>query len=182
MLFRSPHVTFYFRPEVHVVSEENLNVYGAVTWGQFFVYQGFNEHCGWMHTTSYNDASDSYIEKIQKTDGKWFYEYDGKQKPASVKNYTVYIKQGNELKKKQFQTLFTGHGPVIAKRAGNFLSLKADNRISNGLIQCWYCQEVPWFFYTHLNFLSYFAASTGSIHSIFGYLPSGSGNFLLFSQ
>ena len=46
------HVTFYFRPEVHMVSEEGLNAYGAVTWGQFFIYQGFNEHCGWMHTSS----------------------------------------------------------------------------------------------------------------------------------
>jgi len=28
-----------------VVSEEGLNAYGAVTWGQFFVYQGFqHEH------------------------------------------------------------------------------------------------------------------------------------------
>ena len=51
ILYINPHVTFYFRPEVHMVSEEGLNVYGAVTWGQFFIYQGFNEHCGWMHTS-----------------------------------------------------------------------------------------------------------------------------------
>ena len=35
-------------------------MYGAVTWGQFFVYQGFNEHCGWMHTSSYADVADLY--------------------------------------------------------------------------------------------------------------------------
>ena len=34
---------FFFRAEAHVVSEEGLNAYGALTWGQFFVYQGFNE-------------------------------------------------------------------------------------------------------------------------------------------
>jgi hypothetical protein len=43
MLYINPHVTFYFRPEVHMVSDEGLNAYGAVTWGQFFIYQGFNE-------------------------------------------------------------------------------------------------------------------------------------------
>ena len=37
ILYINPHVTFYFRPEVHMVSEEGLNAYGAVTWGQFFV-------------------------------------------------------------------------------------------------------------------------------------------------
>ena len=46
ILYINPHVTFYFRPEVQVTSNEGLNVYGAVTWGQFFVYQGFNAHCG----------------------------------------------------------------------------------------------------------------------------------------
>jgi acyl-homoserine lactone acylase PvdQ len=66
ILYINPHVTFYFRPEVHMVSEEGLNAYGAVTWGQFFVYQGFNEHCGWMHTSSAVDAADTYIEKFQK--------------------------------------------------------------------------------------------------------------------
>ncbi len=69
ILYINPHVTFYFRPEVHVVSDEGLNAYGAVTWGQFFVYQGFNEHCGWMHTSSYADVSDAYIEKITSKNG-----------------------------------------------------------------------------------------------------------------
>lgn len=63
MLYINPHVTFYFRPEVHVISEEGMNVYGAVTWGQFFVYQGFNEHLGFMHTSSMADVADLYQEK-----------------------------------------------------------------------------------------------------------------------
>src|SRR5258705_11791675 len=76
ILYINPHVTFYFRPEVHMVSEEGLNAYGAVTWGQFFVYQGFNEHCGWMHTSSAVDAADTYIEKISKKENRWVYEYE----------------------------------------------------------------------------------------------------------
>ena len=43
LLMINPHTSFYFRPEVHMVSEEGLNAYGAVTWGQFFIYQGFND-------------------------------------------------------------------------------------------------------------------------------------------
>src|SRR6187399_3758928 len=89
ILYINPHVTFYFRPEVHMVSEEGLNAYGAVTWGQFFVYQGFNEHCGWMHTSSAVDISDLYLEKITKKDGFIFYEYDGKLKSVTEKKYQV---------------------------------------------------------------------------------------------
>src|SRR6187402_1470991 len=80
ILYINPHVTFYFRPEVHMVSEEGLNAYGAVTWGQFFVYQGFNANCGWMHTSSDVDAADIYNEKVTRKNGKWYYLYNGSQK------------------------------------------------------------------------------------------------------
>jgi acyl-homoserine-lactone acylase len=66
LLYINPHTTFYFRPEIHMVSNNNLNAYGAVTWGQFFIYQGFNEKLGWMHTSSNVDVADAYFEKIIK--------------------------------------------------------------------------------------------------------------------
>ncbi|MBL0180797.1 MAG: penicillin acylase family protein [Chitinophagaceae bacterium] len=137
MLYINPHVTFYFRPEVHMVSEEGLNVYGAVTWGQFFIYQGFNEHCGWMHTSSGVDAADTYIEKISKKDNGWVYEYDGKQRSVIEKKILLNYSSGNEIKSKTVNALFTHHGPIMANRNGQVLSLRADNRIAAGLMQCW---------------------------------------------
>ena len=137
ILYINPHVTFYFRPEVHMVSEEGLNVYGAVTWGQFFVYQGFNEHCGWMHTSSDVDAADTYIEKLTKKNDGWVYAYDGRQLPVKEKKIFIQYRSGNDIKNKMVKILFTHHGPVMANRNGQWLSLRADNRISNGLIQCW---------------------------------------------
>ena len=137
ILYINPHVTFYFRPEVHVVSEEGLNVYGAVTWGQFFVYQGFNEHCGWMHTSSDVDAADTYIEKLSKKNNGWVYEYDHKQKPVMGKKILLRFRSGDAIQTKTINALFTHHGPIMAKRNGEYLSVRADNRIMNGLIQCW---------------------------------------------
>jgi hypothetical protein len=63
LFYINPHTSFYFRPEIQISSEEGLNAYGAVTWGNFFIYQGFNENCGWMHTSSSVDVSDMYAEK-----------------------------------------------------------------------------------------------------------------------
>jgi acyl-homoserine lactone acylase PvdQ len=137
ILYINPHVTFYFRPEVHMVSEEGLNVYGAVTWGQFFIYQGFNERCGWMHTSSYNDAADAYIEKISRKGNGYVYEYDNKKKSVTEKKITLKYKKDNGVLSKTFTGLFTHHGPIMANRDGNWLSLRADNRLINGLIQCW---------------------------------------------
>jgi len=137
ILYINPHVTFYFRPEVHMVSEEGLNVYGAVTWGQFFIYQGFNEHCGWMHTSSAVDAADTYTEKISKKENGWVYEYDGKEKTVTQKRISIKTKKNGGIETTNINALFTHHGPIMAKKNGKWISLKADNRISNGLVQCW---------------------------------------------
>ena len=65
-----------------MTSDEGLNAYGAATWGQLFVYQGFNEQAGWMHTTSGADTVDEFAETIVRKDGKAFYRYGAAQRPV----------------------------------------------------------------------------------------------------
>jgi len=137
ILYINPHVTFYFRPEVQMVSEEGLNAYGAVTWGQFFIYQGFNEHCGWMHTSSKVDVSDAYIEKISQQNNQWMYEYEHQQKHVVVKNISIQWKQNNSIQTKNFKVLFTHHGPVMAKKNDQFISVRSFNRSIISLEQSW---------------------------------------------
>ncbi|HYK77317.1 MAG TPA: penicillin acylase family protein, partial [Daejeonella sp.] len=100
ILYINPHVTFYFRPEVQVSSQEGLNAYGAVTWGQFFVYQGFNDYCGWMHTSSQVDVADMYAEKVIKKGNQYFYEYNKALKPVTQKQITIRYRDGEVMKSK----------------------------------------------------------------------------------
>ena len=137
ILYINPHVTFYFRPEVHVVSEQGLNTYGAVTWGQFFVYQGFNEYCGWMHTSNYTDISDLYIEHITRRNGQLFYQYEGQERPVTVKKMQFKYLENGVMQQKTIDALFTHHGPIMAQRNGQWLSMKANNRSMTGLVQSW---------------------------------------------
>jgi acyl-homoserine lactone acylase PvdQ len=137
LLYINPHVPFYFRMEVQMVSEEGLNVYGAVTWGQFFVYQGFNAHCGWMHTSSYADVADLYAEKVSKKSGGWEYEYEGQTKPITVKPFTLWYRAGDQLLSHTIKGLYTHHGPVIASKEEKWLSLKEYNRSLNALLEAW---------------------------------------------
>lgn len=137
ILYINPHVTFYFRPEVHMVSEEGLNVYGAVTWGQLFVYQGFNEHGGWMHTSSAADVSDMYVEKISKSTTGFAYTYEGLKKLVMEKKITLRYKTDVGMQSKTITTYWTQHGPVLAQRDGMWISVKSMNRSLNGLMQCW---------------------------------------------
>jgi len=66
LLLINPHTSFFFRSELQMVSDEGLNAYGAVTWGQFFIYQGFNDRAGWMHTSSGVNAH----QRVSRNGGK----------------------------------------------------------------------------------------------------------------
>jgi len=137
LLYINPHVPFYFRTEVQMVSEEGLNVYGAVTWGQFFVYQGFNEHCGWMHTTSYVDVADLYEEKIRQDGNSFYYQYDGQWKQGRTKPLSLtYLKDSVQVPV-SFTAYYTQHGPVMASRNNKWLSLKENNRSLSALVESW---------------------------------------------
>src|SRR5437870_696684 len=83
LLLINPHTSFYFRSELQMTSDEGLNAYGAVTWGQFFIYQGFNEHCGWMHTSSAVAAIDEYFETIIKKGDQFYYKYGNQECPVT---------------------------------------------------------------------------------------------------
>jgi acyl-homoserine-lactone acylase len=137
ILYLNPHTSFYFRPEIQITSEEGLNSYGAVTWGQFFIYQGFNENCGWMHTSSNIDVADFYAENIVAKNNKLFYEYDSKLVPIIEKKITIKYLENGKLIPKEFKTYFTAHGPIMAKRNGKWISLKSNNRSMNSLVQSW---------------------------------------------
>ena len=137
LLYINPHVPYYFRMEVQLVSEEGLNAYGAVTWGQFFIYQGFNAHCGWMHTSSYADVADLYEEKTHHGDKGWEYEYEGVSKPVTSKPFTVYYQKNGQLLNLPVTGYYTHHGPVMGSRNGKWLSLKEYNRSLNALVEAW---------------------------------------------
>ncbi len=120
----NPHTSFFFRPEIHVISDEGLNAYGAVTWGQFFVYQGFNTHCGWMHTSSKADVIDYYAETIQKKDGKYFYKYGDEYLPVRERAIAIKYKDGDKMSVKNIKAYYTQHGPIIREEDGKWISIR----------------------------------------------------------
>ena len=137
LLYINPHVRFYFRTEAHLVSEEGLNAYGAITWGQFFVFQGFNEHAGWMHTSSQADVADVYMEDVVQLGDSLTYAYEGNRVAVQTRMHRIAFIKDGKREEKTFTSYATHHGPVMGKRQGRWLSLKEQNRSMNGLIQSW---------------------------------------------
>lgn len=135
MLLINPHTSFYFRPEVHVVSEEGLNAYGAVTWGQFFVYQGFNEKTGWIHTSTFVDFIDEFVEEVTEENGAFFYRYGEEKRPVETQEVTLKYKEGDQLKEKSFTIYRTHHGPVTHQENGKWVTTKINWDPVNALVQ-----------------------------------------------
>jgi acyl-homoserine-lactone acylase len=118
LLWINPHTSYYFRSELQMVSEQGLNVYGAVTWGQFFVYQGFNAHNGWMHTSYGGDAIDEYAETlVEKPDGP-YYRYGEALRKLRVSQITISFKQGTGTGYRNFTVYHSHHGPIIRTEIG----------------------------------------------------------------
>jgi acyl-homoserine-lactone acylase len=124
LLWINPHTSFYFRSELQMVSEAGLNVYGAVTWGQFFVYQGFNSYNGWMHTSYGGDAIDEYAETIvQKPDGP-YYKYGEDLRKLTVSHISITYRQGAGQAKRDFTVYHSHHGPITREEEGKWIATR----------------------------------------------------------
>jgi len=135
LLMINPHTSFYFRPEIHVVSNEGLNAYGAVTWGQFFVYQGFNDRLGWMHTSGGGDVIDEYLETIVEKDGKFFYKFGDELREVRTQEIRLPYKIANGMAEKTVTAYFTHHGPVVRQEGDKWVSVALMNEPMKALTQ-----------------------------------------------
>jgi acyl-homoserine-lactone acylase len=125
LLLINPHTSFYFRPEIHMVSEQGLNAYGAVTWGQFFIYQGFNERAGWMHTSGGGDVIDEYLETVVERKGKYFYKYGGKERALRAVPVTLpYRKPEGGMGSRTVTAYFSHHGPIVRGENGKWVAIR----------------------------------------------------------
>ena len=124
LLLINPHTSFFFRSELQMVSDEGLDAYGASTWGQFFIYQGFNNRCGWMHTSSGVDAVDEYIETVEKKGDRYYYRYGTEERPVIAKEIVVSYKTNQAMGQKKFTAYFTSHGPIIREQDGKWVSIR----------------------------------------------------------
>lgn len=124
LLLINPHTSFFFRSELQMTSQEGLNAYGASTWGQFFIYQGFNEHAGWMHTSSGVDVIDEFAETVVEQDGKLLYRYGSELRPVQVKTITVPYKAADgSMAERRFTVYRTHHGPIVREADGKWVSV-----------------------------------------------------------
>ncbi len=129
LLLINPHTSFFFRSELGMRSDEGLDAYGAITWGQFFVYQGFNERAGWMHTSSNVDAVDEYLDTVTRTpDGALTYRYGSLDRPFTAKTIVLTYKTPSGPKQRTFTVFYDHRGPVVREENGHWITIRLMNK------------------------------------------------------
>jgi acyl-homoserine-lactone acylase len=123
LLLINPHTSFFFRSELQVASDEGLNAYGAATWGQFFIYQGFNERAGWMHTSSGVDVVDEFLETVEQEGDDLYYRYGNERRPVATKAVTLAFRRPDgSMSSRTFETYRTHHGPIVREQGGKWVA------------------------------------------------------------
>src|SRR5206468_1780818 len=124
LLLINPHTTFFFRSELQMRSDEGLDAYGAATWGQFFLYQGFNDRLGWMHTSTGADAVDEYAETVVRKDGWLFYRYGQENRRLVTTRIAIRCRTAGGMETKSFTVYRTHHGPIVRSADGKWISIR----------------------------------------------------------
>jgi acyl-homoserine-lactone acylase len=139
LLLINPHTSFFFRSELGMESGEGLHAYGASTWGQFFIYQGFNERVGWMHTSSGVDSVDEFAETVVRRGfNPISYRRGRALRPVRTRPVTLRVRQSDgRLGARTVTTYATHHGPIVRAEGGRWIALALMHRPVPALQQSW---------------------------------------------
>jgi acyl-homoserine-lactone acylase len=105
--------------EAHLVSQQGLNILGALFPGSPVIFTGINKNLGWTHTVNHPDKLDVYQLEINpenfleyKVDGKW-YSLDEEVVKLKVKvpGFNLHVK------KKAYWSIY---GPTVITEKGTF--------------------------------------------------------------
>jgi len=136
LLLINPHTSFFFRSELQVTSRQGLDAYGAATWGQFFIYQGFNRHAGWMHTSSGVDNIDEFAVTVTPSANGPTYRHGQRQRSVTARPITLaYRKPDGTMGSRTITTYATHHGPVVRADDGKWIAVALMNRPVEALQQ-----------------------------------------------
>lgn len=138
LLFINPHQPF-FGPgqwiEGHVHSESGWNVSGATFPGSPVIGLGHNENLGWSHTVNIPDIFDLWSERFDDLQNPLNYRYGDGYRTAITWNNPVIIKTDQGLITRTFQFRRTHHGPIVAIRNGQPISIRMAGMEEGGLIE-----------------------------------------------
>ena len=136
MLCINPHLQFDEPYEIHLHSEEGLQISGAYIQGlgitPFFAY---NEYLGWSLTGNQANSVDIYNETFDNPEDSLLYKYDQGYRKAQIWQDTIKVKTNSGFERQILTLRKTHHGPILAERDGKQLAVKVGKMKEGGMAQ-----------------------------------------------
>jgi acyl-homoserine lactone acylase PvdQ len=88
-----------------------------------------------MHTSSYADSMDEYLETIEKKGKALYYKWGNALKPVRSQTVRLPYKTDKGVQYKEFTMYFTQHGPVAGEKDGKWIAINMMNTPLNALSQ-----------------------------------------------
>lgn len=130
LLLANPHLPWrppYLFHEVHLTVPRVLNIAGGALLGFPVVTVGFNDHLGWTHTaTSKSGAEQIYRLTLDPADPQR-YLLDGRSVPLKLTSTTVRVKTERGEEKRNIETWWSHHGPIIHKQGAHAFAFNSPN-------------------------------------------------------
>ncbi|MFV2069840.1 MAG: penicillin acylase family protein, partial [Pirellulales bacterium] len=120
-----PHLGWYgsFRFYEARLYGGELSVSGMAILGLPLPSLGHNRYCSIAMTTGGPDAADCYEIEINP-DRPRQYRYDGAWREMTVRKETIRVLDGDTVREKPIELLYTHHGPIVAHKEGKAYALK----------------------------------------------------------
>jgi len=136
MLCMNPHLNLGEPYEVHLHSEEGLNLSGGILLGvgitPLFAH---NEHLGWSITGNNANSVDIYEEIFDDPKNPLAYRYSNGYRQATEWKDTIKVKTETGFEERVLTLRKTHHGPILAERNGKHLAVKVARIEKGGMLQ-----------------------------------------------
>jgi len=180
--------------EAHLLSEQGLNVYGALLPGMIFPAVGCNEHLGWSITFNWPDYVDIYKMEVNPQNRNQ-YKFDDKWLDFEVRKINLEVDAGIANVDVRREALWCEYGPAIRTSKGVY-ALRYSSMFNVNAAEQWYkigksqnyeefynvmkLQEIPLFNFMmaddHRNIFYLFNAKLPVRDSLFNWQKTLPGN------
>ncbi len=139
MLYINPHIPLDEPYELHLCSDEGLNVSGFAGYGGGILPSaGFNRHLGWALTVNYPDMADSYEVKLDVPNDPMAYRHGEEIRRVTRFTATIHVRTDQGIEPQEQVFFKTHHGPLVLQSGNKVYAIRVAKIDELQALEQWY--------------------------------------------